>query len=381
MNVTSKRLLSLDAFRGLCMLGMLLVDYPGDWGYKYAPLIHAHWNGFTLADVIFPSFLFIVGVAMTFSLAKRKERGDSHSDIMKKVFKRAFILIALGLISNAVIESGPILDWKSLRLMGVLQRIAIVYVICSYLYLKFDIKKIAWIGAGILVAYWGIITLIPVPGYGMPDINIHPSESIANLSAWLDNAVLGTHISEWTKPFDNEGIISTIPAIVTGILGLLVGNFLKSDKDEASKTSWIFVSGGALLMAGQIWDIWFPINKLLWSSSFVLYSGGWSLMILAAFYWVIDAKGFKGWSKPFQALGKNAVLVFTAALCFQGAYWKIMVNVGGQEMPFRSLLYSSIFEPMFADPYKTSIMYTFAVILFWYGVSAFLDRKKIYLRA
>jgi len=364
------------------MLGMILVDYPGDWGSKYAPFIHADWNGFTLADLIFPSFLFIVGVAMMFSLAKRKERGDSHKSIMKQVLKRALVLIILGLVSNVFLGDGTVLhSLKTIRIMGVLQRIAIAYVVCSYLYLKFDIKKLAWIGGGTLLAYWAIITLIPVPGFGMPDINIHPRDGITNLSAWLDSTVLGNHIAEWNKPFDNEGILSTIPAIVTCIIGMIVGSFINSDKDEAVKTSWLFFSGGILLMIGYVWNIWYPINKLLWSGSFVIYSAGWSMLILAGFYWIIDAKGYAKWSRPLQVFGKNAILVFTAALCFQGAYWRIPVMFNGEETAFRWALYSKIFKPLADNPYFTSMLYTFAVLLFWYGVSFILDKKKIYLRA
>lgn len=382
INISQNRLLSLDAFRGLCMLGMILVDYPGDWDNKYKPFIHASWNGFTLADLIFPSFIFIVGVAMMFSLAKRKEKCDSHSSIIKQVLKRAMILVVLGLISNAFLDSEPIYSWKTLRIMGVLQRIAIVYVICSFIYLKLGTKKLAWIGGTILLAYWGIMTLIPVPGFGMPDIHIIPSEEgIANLSVWLDSTVLGSHIAEWNKPFDNEGILSTVPAIVTCILGMLVGTFLKTDKTPNTKIGWMFLAGVVLLMLGKIWNIWFPINKLLWSSSFVLYAGGWSILILAALYWIIDIKGYKKWSKPLQVFGKNAILVFTTALCFQGAYWRIQVPFNGETTPFRWALYAQVFKPLLNDPLKTSILYTFAVILFWYAVSAFLDKKKIYLRA
>lgn len=381
MNSTTNRLLSLDAFRGLCMLGMLLVDYPGDWDNKYKPLIHVEWNGFVLADLIFPSFVFVVGIAMIFSLAKRVERGDSNSEIMKQVFKRAVILIVCGLISNAFLDSQPIYGLKTLRIMGVLQRIAIVYVICAYLYLKFNVKTIAWIGGGILLGYWAIITLIPVPGYGMPDINVHPSEGITNLAVWIDSTVLGNHIAEWNKPFDNEGILSTIPAIATCILGMLVGFFIKSEKTKSEKTAWLFVAGCASLAVAQVWNVWYPINKLLWSSTFVLNAGGWSIIIFAAFYWLIDGQGYQKWSKPLQVLGKNAILVFTTALCFQGAYWRIMVPFEGGETAFRWMIYAKIFQPLMDDPLKTSLMYTFVVILFWYGVSYVLDKKRIYLRA
>lgn len=381
MNTINKRLFSLDAFRGLCMLGMLLVDYPGDWGNKYSQLVHASWNGFTLADLIFPSFVFIVGVAIMFSLAKRVERGDSHKSIMLQVLKRAAILILLGLISNAVIESQPIYSLKTLRILGVLQRIAIVYVIASFLYLKVGINKLAWIGGGLLFLYWGIMTIIPVPGFGKPDLSIHPSESVANLSAWLDSVVLGNHVSIWSKPFDNEGILSTIPVISTIILGMLTGWLVKSGIKNATKVYAMLISGAALIAVGYIWGIFFPINKLLWTSSFVLYTGGMSVIIFAVFYWLIDLKGYQLWSRPLQVLGKNAILVFTAALCFQGAYWRILVTHQGEETAFRWFLYTKFIQPISDNPYFTSLIYSLIVILFWYGVSVFLDKKKIYLRA
>lgn len=381
MNTVTKRLFSLDAFRGLCMLGMLLVDYPGDWGNKYKPLIHASWNGFTLADLIFPSFLFIVGVAMVFSLQKRLQRGDSHAAIMKHVAKRALILILLGWISNAFLDSQPIYSLKTLRIMGVLQRIALVYVICSFLFLKLNVKQLIWTGLGILIGFWGISTLIPVPGYGMPNLNILPKDAIANLSVWIDSVVLEGHVAEWNKPFDNEGILGTIPAVATCLLGMLVGMLLKIDKDGATKTAWLYMLGCALLAIASVWNVWYPINKLLWSSTFVLYSGGWSLLIFAAFYWLIDVQSYTRWSRPFQILGKNAVLVFTAALCFQGAFWRIQIPYEGAETALRWAVYSKFFVPLSSDPLKSSILYTFTVILFWYTVSYILDKKKIYLRA
>lgn len=381
MSEKINRVLSLDAFRGLCMFGMLLVDYPGDWDNKYRALIHADWNGFTLADLIFPSFLFVVGVAMIYALSKRRERGESDKSIMKHVLKRAGILIACGLISNAFLDSQPIYSLGTLRIMGVLQRIALVYVICSYMFLKISTKNIAIVGAGILLVYWAVIALVPVPGFGAPDINLHPSEGIANISVWLDSAILGNHIAPWNRPFDNEGILGTIPAIGTCILGMLVGLFIRSEKNGNTKTIQLVLAGVFLLIVAQVWNIWYPINKLLWSSTFVLYAGGWSVIILAAFYWIIDLKGFKKWSRPLQVLGKNAILVFTTALCFQGAYWRIMVQYEGNETPFRWMLYSKYFKPLLDDPLKSSMIYTFCVILFWYGVSYWLDKKKIYLRA
>ena len=374
------RLLSLDTFRGMSIIGMLLVDYPGDWDNKYKPFIHSDWNGFTLADLIFPSFLFIVGVAMIFSLAKHIKNGDSHKKIMKSVIKRAFVLIILGWISNAFLDSEPIYSLKTLRIMGVLQRIALVYVICSFLYLKIGIKKLVWVGIAILIAYWGIITLIPVPGFGMPNINIHPSDGIANISVWLDSTILGNNIAEWNKPFDNEGILGTLSAIVTGIIGMVVGYFIKFDTKHKSKTILLLLYGGAMVIIALIWNIWYPINKLLWSSTFVLLSGGLSVIIFAILYWIIDIKGFNRWSNPFQIYGKNAILVFTTALCFQGAYWRIEVPYNGEVIAFRDALYSTLFVPLNSNPLISSILYTFAVILFWYGVSYLLHKKKIYLR-
>lgn len=294
-----ERLLSLDIFRGMTVAAMILVNNPGSWTDIYAPLQHASWHGCTPTDWIFPFFLFIVGVAITLSLQKRKERGDK--DLVLPILKRAGILFFLGLFLNGF----PFFDLSQIRIPGVLQRIAIVYLATALLFLKTSWKTQGTIAAALLLFYWAIMTLIPVPGIGKPGL-----EPTNNLAAWLDSLLLPGHLWAKSKVWDPEGLLSTIPAISSAIIGILLGHWLNSQKDSATKASWIFIFANVCLAIGLIWDTVFPINKNLWTSSYVLYTGGIALHIFGMCYWISDVKGYTFWTKPFLVYGSNAITVF-----------------------------------------------------------------------
>jgi len=267
-----QRLLSLDAFRGLTVAGMILVNNPGDWGHIYAPLEHAPWNGWTPTDLIFPFFLFIVGVSITFALGQSAGSG-SQEGVIGKILKRSLTLFLLGLFLNFF----PKFDITTVRIPGVLQRIALVYLACSLIFLKTTPRQQLYILAGLLVGYWFLLTVVPVPGVGYANL-----EPTTNLAAWLDRIIITpAHVYKATKVWDPEGLLSTLPAISTGTLGLLVGTWLRSNRPATDKVAWLFTAGCLLTLAGLLWNGFFPINKALWTSSYVLLAGGLAMLGLA----------------------------------------------------------------------------------------------------
>ncbi|MFY0626679.1 MAG: DUF5009 domain-containing protein [Reichenbachiella sp.] len=294
-----ERLLSLDVFRGITIAAMILVNDPGDWSNVYAPLLHAHWNGYTPTDLIFPFFIFIMGVAI--SLSKPKV-GVERKSIVYKSLKRTLILFLIGLFLNGF----PFFELSSLRIPGVLQRIALVFMGCIWLYQYLDSKKVYWVGAGILVVYWIVMSFIPVPG-GTPS-NLDPG---TNFAAWMDEALLSGHMYSQTKTWDPEGILSTFPAIVTGIMGIWTGNNLFRTADKVKALLKIMVIGVLSIWAALIWDLSFPINKSLWTSSYVLITGGWGMISFAILFWFLDVEKYDTIViKPFMIFGLNSITVY-----------------------------------------------------------------------
>ncbi|MEL6864741.1 MAG: DUF5009 domain-containing protein, partial [Bacteroidota bacterium] len=258
---SSKRLLSLDIFRGMTIAFMILVNNPGDWSNVYSPLLHADWHGCTPTDLVFPFFLFIVGVSISLALGKRKQRGDAKGAIIQKILRRTLIIFGIGLFLNAF----PFFEMGSLRIPGVLQRIALVYGACALIFLYTDWKQQVQLGFGLLILYWGMMTLLPVPGIG--PANLEPE---TNLGAWLDNLIMPGHLWSQSKVWDPEGLLSTLPAISSGLAGVLTGTWLKSKRTHNSKLVGLFGIGALLIFAGLTWDLAFPINKKIWTSSYVL---------------------------------------------------------------------------------------------------------------
>ncbi|MDR3714119.1 MAG: heparan-alpha-glucosaminide N-acetyltransferase domain-containing protein [Puia sp.] len=298
----SVRLLSLDIFRGITMIAMILVNNPGIEEHAYAPLLHAKWNGITPTDFIFPSFVFMVGMAITLSYSRQVAKGTPKKQMIAKIFKRAVILFALGVFLSIV----PLFNFSDYRIPGVLQRISIVFAVCAVLFLNKGWKFQAWLGAIILVAYCMAMTLIPVPGYGYAIL-----EPGKNLAAWLDHYVIPGRM--WQGTWDPEGVLSTFPAIVTGICGMLAGHLVISRKTAEQKIIWLFLGGFLSFALANGWNWFFPINKNLWTSSFVLYVAGLDGMILASMYYIVDVLGYrKRWTFAL-AFGSNAIAAYVIA--------------------------------------------------------------------
>jgi len=370
----SKRLISLDAFRGITIASMILVNNAGNWSTVYPPLEHAKWHGWTLTDLIFPFFLFIVGVAIVFAFSKRIESGQSKKKLYLKILKRTLILFGLGLLLNAF----PFFHLSTWRIPGVLQRIAITYAIASIIVLNTNIKWQAYIAASLLIIYWIIMKLVPVPGYGAGVL-----EPQGNLCGFIDGILLKGHTWMYApaKGFDPEGLLSTIPAISSVLFGVLTGHWLKTKKSNLEKVVMLFVVGIAAIVLGEIMSIWFHINKNLWSSSYTVFTAGMALLFLGMCYWLIDIKGYKKWTTPFLVFGSNAITVYTISSLLARAmvYWWKIPQQDGSVISLKTFLYRTLFES-WMSPINASLFYALTYVLIWFGLMAILYKKKIFIK-
>jgi predicted acyltransferase len=375
---STARLVSLDVFRGATIAGMILVNNPGSWSYIYPQLRHAEWSGWTFTDLIFPFFLFIVGVAMTLSFARRVERGDDTNKIMLHVVQRAVIIFACGLFL-AGFPFGLILNhsfsFSTIRIPGVLQRIAVCYLVASFVVLKTGIKGQIGVTLGLLTIYWLLMTLVPVPGVGTGSF-----AKEGNFAQYIDSMLLDGHMWKVSKTWDPEGIISTLPAIATTLAGVLTGHWLRSSKTQAEKTVGFFFAGNLCLLAGVIMDIWVPINKNLWTSSYTVFMAGMALNCFAVFYWFIDVKGYKRWAKPFAIYGMNAIAVFVLSGIMARLLGLIKVGqADGTEISLSAYIYQNFFAS-WAGPFNGSLFFAITYVLFWLGLMAILYRYKIFIK-
>jgi predicted acyltransferase len=369
---SSSRLMSLDVFRGATIAGMILVNNAGDEPNSYWPLRHAQWNGWTPTDLVFPFFLFIVGVAMAFSFSSRLKRGESRQRLLGHVLRRGLALFALGLFLNGFPNQYHLASW---RVYGVLQRIAICYVISAMLALWADWR--GWIVAivGCLVGYWILMRFVPVPGFGVPARDVPLLDPDRNLSAWLDRQLLAGHLYEGTR--DPEGVLSTIPAVATSLLGLLTGEWLRSARSARSKALGLALFGLSGVVAGSILDLWFPINKKLWTSSYVIFTAGLALLCLALCYWITDIKQWRSlWTKPLLVFGTNAI----AAYAFEEAtsHWLDHMHTAGG-VAWQEFIYQHAFAPL-ASPANASLLYAMAYVMVCWAAMWVLYRKGIFLK-
>lgn len=378
---SSPRLVSLDAFRGATIAGMLLVNNPGSWSHVYPPLLHAPWHGWTFTDTIFPSFLWIVGVAMTLSFARRVEAGGDTGELFRHALRRSAIIFGLGLLLVAFpfgLSPTHTFALEKMRIPGVLQRIGVCYLCASAIFLRTGARgQIAWI-AGLLAGYAALLKFVPVPRYGAG----HIDEAVGNLAWWIDSHVLAGHT--WSGApapgFDPEGIISTLPAIATVLLGALAGRVLRAPVEASVRVRRLLGAGAALAAAGLALHLWLPINKNLWTSSFTLFMAGWSSLWFAAFYWLIDVRGVQRWATPFVIYGMNAIVIFVGA----GLVAKMMgliawQNAAGAKTTLKGWIYANGFTP-YASPVNASLAFALTFVAAFLGLGWVLWRKRWFLK-
>lgn len=393
LNQSEHRLVALDAFRGFTIAGMIIVNTPGSWRYIFDPLEHASWHGITPTDFIFPFFLFIVGVSITLAYHKRLNKGMLKKVLHQKILIRTLKIFAVGIF----LWLFPAFDFTELRIVGVLQRIAVVFSICAFLFLHTNWKQQALLGSFLLIGYWLLMILVPVPadavieqavltgevmrqagpvvvsnihfianGYVMP--NYEPG---VNLAAFLDRLIIPGKM--WEVTWDPEGLLSTLPSISTGICGMLTGKILIQKTTLSDKVLWIFVGGFLSFILGNIWSWDFPLNKNLWSSSFVLYTAGLAAMVLALCLFFIDVQGYKKWSRPGVIFGANAITVYTIA----GILPTLFVSSG-----FGNLK-ASFFEKLVSLgvlPEVASLLYAVFFTLICFIPAYILYQRKIFIK-
>jgi predicted acyltransferase len=372
-----ERVQSVDLFRGLTIALMILVNNNGDFRTAYWPLLHSQWNGWTPTDLVFPFFVFIVGVSMVYSFRARLARGDSHGAIFGHALQRAAILFAIGVL---VINSFPDhYDPAHIRIYGVLQRIAICYLVAAVFVLWTGVRGQIVAVAACLVGYWILMRHVPVPGFGVPGRDIPLLDPDRNLAAWLDRKLLMGHLYEGTR--DPEGLLSTIPAIGTILLGVLTGEWLRSNRTARTKAFWMLLSGAVGLAAGKFFNIWFPINKKLWTSSYVLFTAGFALVVLAACYWLLDARKLRGpWTTPVLVFGMNAIAAYTLSEMLSAALDSWHVTEGGRQISLQGYIYYHYFTAHGISTANASLAYAIAfVAVCWLAMWA-LYRKKIFLK-
>src|SRR6266851_620370 len=376
--VSSKpnRLMSLDLFRGITIAAMILVNDAGDGPSAYWPLRHAQWNGWTPTDLIFPFFLFIAGVAIAFSFRSRLDRGEPRTRLLKHVLWRGLLLFAIGMFLNGFPNHYHLASW---RVYGVLQRIAICYVITAALELWTGWRAQIAVTVACLAGYWLLMRYVPVPGFGVPTHDIPLLDPDRNVVAWLDRKLLMGHLYEGTR--DPEGVLSNIPAIATCLLGLLTGKWMKTANSPRFKTAAMVVAGGFAIAVGRTMHLWFPINKKLWTSSFVIFTAGLALMFLAAFYWVSDVKQHRGrWTRPILVFGTNAIAAYFFSEALAATLYSISLPLSaGGVITVQEYVYSRLFAP-FASPPNASLLYALAYVAVCWAAMAVLYRKGIAIK-
>jgi predicted acyltransferase len=395
MSLASNRLISLDAMRGFTIAAMILVNFPGNSDYVFAPLMHSLWNGLTPTDVIAPFFLFIVGVSITLAYTKRIERGDPKAEMYQKIVWRSFKIFAVGIFLNLL----PDFNFADLRWTGTLPRIAIVFLFCALLFLNTRWKAQAWVGASILIAYWLAMTLIPVPidaaiaqalvtgeilRSSGPDVveglrqisdgfiapNLEPG---TNLTAWFDRQYLPG--SMWQVNWDPEGILSTFPSIVSGITGMLAGHIIIGKHTREEKVIWLMVAGFFAAFAGYLWGLVFPVNENIWTSSFVLVTSGMGAMLMGVVYFLVDMKGRTFGTKPGIIFGANAITVYVLGDVLAILFYYI--KFGGQSL---NMHFFDAFTAIGIAPKIVSMLYALLYVCIIYIPAYVLYRKRIFIK-
>jgi predicted acyltransferase len=393
--------MSLDVFRGATIAAMVLVNNPGTWSAMYKPLDHAEWHGWTFTDLIFPFFIWIVGVAIPLSTARRLEQGQSRRELLLHALRRAAIIFALGfflnsftyLVNGSLFSDGGLHNYAtSVRIPGVLQRIGICYFIAMLIFLGTGIRGQAMWIAGLLSGYWLLMIVGPRLGFGSGGLEPHGNFSEYVDNAFLNGPVIGMHVLRGGKTWDPEGIFSTVPAIATCLFGIMTGHLLRSKQTPETRTAWLFVGGNLLLFLGSVMDCWLPINKKLWTSSYSVFMAGMATNCFAVCYWLVDVQGWRKWAKPLAIYGMNAIAVFMMA----GLLGRILpaipaTNAAGKNIGLQNYLYDHLFAPFaspdtapcfsfLANPNNASLMWALLYVAGLYLAAYVMYRRKWFLK-
>lgn len=361
-----QRLDSLDVFRGLTIAAMILVSTPGTWSAVYVPLDHAAWHGWTPTDLVFPFLVFAMGAAVPFALARRRDRPRL---VRRHVIRRALVLFALGLALNAI-ETPPPLAWATFRIPGVLQRIAIVYLAVAWLTERVSLGGQIAFAAAALSLYWAAMMLVPVPGAGAGVLT-----PTGNLASFIDRALLGRHMLN--PVWDPEGLLSTVPAIVTALAGVFAGDWLKEHGRQ--RAAWLWACGFGLTMAGLVWGRVFPLNKNLWTSSFALFSAGLAAQVLALFHWAIDVRRWRAWARGLAAFGRNPLAAYFLSVGFDSVLTRWTVAHGGS---LKGVIYRATFASWLrpcCSAEAASLGYALAYVVLWGIMLGEMYRRRIFI--
>lgn len=366
----NNRLISLDFFRGLTIAGMILVNNPGSWKYIYAPFKHAEWHGWTYTDTIFPFFLFIVGVSITFALSKRLEITQSRLLVYKKIISRTLIIFGIGLFLNTF----PFFHLSSIRIMGVLQRIALCYLFASIIFINTSKRgQFAW-AIALLMVYWVFMAL-----FAVPEVGAGCYVKNENFAAYIDRFILSGHMWSQSKTWDPEGLFSTLPAISTTLFGVLTGHLLKSKLSAKKKIRNMIGWGIVGIVIGYIWSLWLPINKSLWTSSYSVLMAGLALIVLAFCYFIIDVKGYKKVALPCVIFGMNAIAMFVLSIFIAKFLYIIKIITDDGTVSLQSFIYTNFFQSIFGN-YLGSFLFAIIFILLLYIVALVLYKNKIFIK-
>jgi len=381
------RWLSVDVLRGLTIGFMIMVNNNGGGDQAYWAMKHTDWNGFTPTDLVFPTFLFLVGISTVFSTQARLAKGDSKSSLLFHTVRRAITLYLLGLLVN----SFPLFHLHTLRFYGVLPRIAICYLIVAILYLYSPSwKSKAALAIACLLGYWILMRFVSVPGFGTPTHQIPLLDKDANLTAWLDRQIFSpSHLYERTR--DPEGLLSTLPALATALIGILTGIWLRSTRSIVQKARGIATAGCTGLLTGGLWNFTFPVNKKLWTSSYVLFAAGWSLLLLALSIYLIDIYGARRTTArsgdidaqtrrrymPLLVFGTNAIAAYVLSELLPGALDFIHPRA---HVPFLRWFYLELLQAIPYAPIASMVFCILFAAVCWLLIYALLYRRRIFLK-
>ncbi len=397
-----ERLLSLDVFRGMTVAGMLLVNNPGTWSSIYPPLEHAEWNGWTPTDLIFPFFLFIAGITTYLSLSSRRARGDDEKAIRAQIIRRGALIFLFGLLVNGfpyftwgdvtgvadpsffVRFTDRLLHW---RIMGVLQRIGVAYLCAALLTQRTTVKQQVITIASLLFGYWFVMTALPVPGEGTIGALLL-NEGPRTMAAWVDRLVLdwsrwglGNHLWASSKTWDPEGVLSTVPAICTAMIGNLAGRWIAQRHTLPERLSGLFSAGALGMMAGLMWNWVFPINKSLWTSSYVLFCGGLACVALATVMWIVDMQKWRGWTRFFVIYGLNPIVAFVGSGVMARLIYSILKVNGadGKRIALETWIYQTVYASWLA-PVNASLAFAISFVMLWFCILLYLAKRDIILK-